>query len=133
MYRKIPEETRQTAKAMLKAGKWIYEVAKALDLSRATVYRIKYEQVDEDVEALAKEIKKEMASRYFVLADTILRGINDSELGNASLKEKAVAAAIFTDKATQLEKMKLETGLRHSGNDASQQKERENQAVGEGA
>ena len=110
MYRKIPEETRQTAKAMLKAGKWIYEVAKALDLSRATVYRIENEQTDEDVEALAKEIKKEMANRYFVLADTILRGINDSELDKASLKEKAIAAAIFTDKATQLEKLGMGNG-----------------------
>ena len=136
MYRKIPEETRQTAKAMLKAGKWVYEVAKALDLSRATVYRIKYEQTDEDIEALAGEIRKEMASRYLVLADTILRGIDDTELNNASLKEKAVAAAIFTDKATQLEKLGfgqgthlsgngqragngLETGLRQEGEDAS--------------
>jgi hypothetical protein len=131
MYRKISDETRQTARAMLKAGKQMLEVSRALDLSRATVYRIKYEQVDEDVEGLAKEIRKEMANRYFVLADTILRGINDRELNIATLKEKAIEAAIFTDKATQLEKMglgngkhpegkELETGLRQvEGNGSS--------------
>jgi transposase-like protein len=129
MYKKIPEETRKTAKAMLKAGKWVYEVAKALDLSRATVYRIKHENTDEDVEALANEIRKEMASRYLVLADTILRGINESEFNNASLKEKAIAAAIFTDKAYQLESKNLETGMRQGEGDVSHRKVKGNGGV----
>jgi hypothetical protein len=30
MYKKIPEEKRKTAKAMLKAGKAVHEVAKAM-------------------------------------------------------------------------------------------------------
>jgi transposase-like protein len=106
MYRRIPEEKRKTAKAMLKAGKMVFEVAKALDLSRATVYRISHEDSDEDVEALAGEIRKEMAGRYLLLADTILRGIDDRELNRASLKDKAIAAAIFTDKAALLEKLR---------------------------
>jgi transposase-like protein len=108
MYRRIPEEKRKTAKAMLKAGKLVYEVAEALDLSRATVYRMKHEDSDEDVEALAGEIRKEMAGRYLLLADTILRGIDDRELNRASLKDKAIAAAIFTDKAALLEKLREE-------------------------
>lgn len=110
MYRRISDEKRKTAKAMLKAGKLVYEVAKALELSRATVYRIKHEETDEDVEALAGEIRKEMAGRYLLLADTILRGINDIELDRASLKDKAIAAAIFTDKAVELEKLRKGRG-----------------------
>jgi hypothetical protein len=52
-----------------------------------------------------------MAGRYLILADTILRGIDDSELDKASLKDKAIAAAIFTDKAAQLEKLRDDKGL----------------------
>jgi transposase-like protein len=111
MYKKIPEEKRKTAKAMLKAGKAVHEVARAMDLSRATVYRLMHEDSDEDVEALAGEIRRGMASRYLLLADTILRGIDDRELNAATLRDKAMAAAIFTDKAVQ-----LETGLRQAEN-----------------
>jgi transposase-like protein len=145
MYRRISEEKRKTAKAMLKAGKMVFEVAKALDLSRATVYRIRHEDSDEDVEALVVEIRKEMAGRYLLLADTILRGIDDTELDRASLKDKAIAAAIFTDKAAQLEKLRdgkergpcssenglcpLETGLRQEGEGQSARKETENRLL----
>ncbi len=124
MYRRISKEKRETAKAMLKAGKQVFEVAKALELSRATVYRMQHEGADEDVEALAREIRKNMADRYLLLADTILSGIDDRELNSASLKEKAIAAAIFTDKAAQLRRLRcaggegrcpLETGLRPAG------------------
>lgn len=148
MYRRISEEKRKTAKAMLKSGKMVFEVARALDLSRATVYRMKHEDADEDedVEALAGEIRKEIAGRYLLLADTILRGIDDTALDRASLRDKAIAAAIFTDKAAQLEKLKggrgpgkcpmqkgpcpLETGLRQPGEGASPEEETKDAPVG---
>jgi hypothetical protein len=130
MYKRIPEEKRKTAKAMLRAGKRVFEVAQALELSRATVYRLRHEDADEDVEALAEEIRKSMAGNYLLLADTILKGINDRELDRASLRDKAIAAAIFTDKAAQLDRppcdgkgkgrcpLELETGMRRGGEDA---------------
>jgi hypothetical protein len=75
-----------------------------------------------------------MAGRYLLLADTILGGINDRELDRASLKDKAIAAAIFTDKAAQIERpcqaigrgqCPLETGLRRKAGDASPREETE--------
>jgi DNA invertase Pin-like site-specific DNA recombinase len=44
MYKRISEEKRKTAKAMLRAGKRVFEVARTLELSRATVYRLKHEE-----------------------------------------------------------------------------------------
>jgi hypothetical protein len=105
MYKEIITEKRSAAQAMLMAGEPVWRVAKATGLSRATVYRIKHEHADEDVQALASTMRREMADRYAMLAGTILMGIEDFEIDQSFLKEKAIAAAIFTDKAILLDRV----------------------------
>jgi hypothetical protein len=100
--RPVPEEKKELARAMLKAKKTYREVAAALELSIGSVHNIMAEG-HTDTGPLVEEIKKHFSSKYYMLVDHILDSINMYDIGGATLKEKAIAAAILTDKAMLVE------------------------------
>jgi len=99
----ITEEKRELARALLAAGKSYREVARAMDLSVGSVHNISRES-SEDIEPLVAQIRGRFAMKHWLLADHILSRITDGNLLEASLKDKALAAAILTDKAIAIEK-----------------------------
>lgn len=101
--RKIEEERRELACALLRAGKSYREVAEALEMGISSVHRISKEP-REELAPLIEELKSRFAARYYLIADYILGRISDGSIRDASLKERAIAAAILTDKAIQLER-----------------------------
>jgi hypothetical protein len=101
--KKIEEERRELASALLRAGKSYREVAEALQMGISSVHRISKEP-REALAPLVDELKSRFSARYYLLADYILGRISDSSIIDASLKERAIAAAILTDKAMQLER-----------------------------
>jgi hypothetical protein len=103
MLKRIPEEKKELARALLKAGKSYREVAAALDICIASVHRVMKEPIEE-VEPLVSEIRKKLSARSYLLADHILSMTDDWDVTNASLKDKALAAAILMDKAMLLER-----------------------------
>ncbi len=100
----LKEETREVARALLAVGKSYRQVAEALEISVGTVHNIAREPRG-DIEPLVRELKGRMAMKYWLIASHIMATINDRNLRNATLKEKAIAAAIFTDKAVALERL----------------------------
>jgi hypothetical protein len=105
MSAKIPEQTRELARALLKAGRTYRDVAEAIQVSVGTVHNIAKEPY-EDIEPLAAEIRRRFSMKYLLLADHVLGKITDMSIAKASLKDRALAAAILTDKAVQLEAKK---------------------------
>ena len=99
---KLPEDKRELARAMVRAGKSYREVAEALDISKGSIFNI-MKATGTDIRALADEIRAEMSAKSLVLADYILNRISDYSIGQASLKERAIAAAILMDKARDME------------------------------
>ncbi len=97
-WRKIEESKRQMALALLKSGSSYREVAVALDMSVGSVHNIAKEP-EREIGPLVEEIKNRLAMKYLLLADHILNRITDWNIKEASLKEKALTAAILTDKA----------------------------------
>ena len=100
--RTLPEEKKDLAVSLLRAGKSYREVAEALDISVGSVHNICMEP-REGLDPLVAEIKSRLSARYYLLADHVLGWIIDDNLRGASLKEKAIAAAILTDKARMLD------------------------------
>jgi hypothetical protein len=99
----IKEEQKELAQALLAAGKSYREVARAMDLSIGSVHNISRES-SEDIEPLVAQIRGRLAMKHWLLADHILSRITEGNLIRASLKDKALAAAILTDKAMAIEK-----------------------------
>ena len=99
----IEEEKKELAQALLAAGKSYREVARAMDLSIGSVHNISRES-SEDIEPLVAQIRGRFAMKHWLLADHILSRITEGNLLKASLKDKALAAAILTDKALAIEK-----------------------------
>lgn len=103
MSRKVPDGKKDLTKALLETGKNFREIAEALDISIASVHRIAKEP-REDIAALVLEIKGRLSAKCYLLADHILNRMSEMNIMQATLKEKAIAAAILTDKATLMEK-----------------------------
>ncbi len=101
--KKTPEEKRELALAMLEAGKSYSQVASALNISISTVHNIVIKGQDSASSSLIGLIKQRLAGRNYLLADLILSWVSDLDLQYASLKDKAVAAAILIDKARLIE------------------------------
>lgn len=101
---RIEEQRRELARALLKAGRSYREVAAALQMGVASVHRVAQED-PQDIEPLVREIKKRFSMKYYLLANHVLDSIDGSDIRNASLKEKALAAAILTDKAVGLDRL----------------------------
>ncbi len=98
----IAQEKRAMAKALLASGRPYREVAEALDISVGSVHNIMKES-REDVMRILKETRARHAMKCFLLSDHILGRISDSDIRNASLKEKVVASAMLDDKAAKFE------------------------------
>ena len=103
MAKKLPEEKKELARALLETGMSYREVSSALAISVASVHNISREPL-EDLAPLVAEIRKRMASKCWLLADHILSKLGNLSIASATLKEKTIAAAILTDKAVLLEK-----------------------------
>ena len=97
----IPPSKRELALAMIRAGKTYREVATALDMGTGSVHRIIKAAGITPME-LAREIKREFAAKCLIAADYIVESISDIKIANATMRENAIAAAIFADKAFQL-------------------------------
>lgn len=101
--KKLRTDEKELARGLLAMGKSYREVAEAMDLSVGSVHNIAKEP-PERAEPMVTEIKRRFAMKHWLLADHILNRIHIHDVGRASLKEKAIAAAIITDKALMLEK-----------------------------
>jgi hypothetical protein len=84
-------------------GRSYREVAEAMELSVGSVHNIAKEPV-ERIEPVVREIRRRFAMKHWLLSDHILSDIHKRDLLHASLKEKAIASAILTDKAMELER-----------------------------
>jgi len=102
MNNRIPEEKKELARAMVRAGRKYSDVAEALGIAQGTVFNI-MKQTGMDVRELADEIRAEMSAKSLVLADYLLNWIGDGIIMKSSLKERAIAAAILMDKAMAME------------------------------
>jgi hypothetical protein len=107
--KRLETEEKELARGLLAMGKSYREVAEALELSVGSVHNIAKEPL-ERVEPMVSEIKRRFAMKHWLLADHILNKIHIHDVARASLKEKALAAAIITDKALMLEKALKATG-----------------------
>jgi hypothetical protein len=96
----IPPSKRELALAMIRAGKTYREVATALDIGTGSVHRIIKAAGITPME-LAREIRREFAAKCLIVADYIVESISDIKITNATMRENALAAAIFADKAFQ--------------------------------
>jgi len=106
MYRAIPEKTKRTIRELVKQGMSYRDICSSLRVSMGSVYNAVHEEKyrpDEDIQKVAAAIKHEMAAKYLLLADAMLESVSEREVGNASLKDLALAAAILTDKAAMLD------------------------------
>jgi hypothetical protein len=101
MFERIPQEKRELIRAMVQAGKTYREIAEEMDVSVGVINKIMCES--EDLLPLATEIRKRLAAKYVLMADIALDTISDAVLGWARPRERAVIAAIFTDKVLALE------------------------------
>lgn len=97
----IPPSKRELALAMIHAGKTYREVATALDIGTGSVHRIIKAAGITPME-LAREIRREFAAKCLIVADYIVESISDIKIADATMRENALAAAIFADKAFQL-------------------------------
>ena len=97
---RIAEEKRAMAKALVAAGRPYREVAEALGISVGSVHNIMKES-REDIMRILKETRARHAMKCFMLSDHILGRISDSDIINASLKDKVIASAILADKAVK--------------------------------
>jgi hypothetical protein len=100
---KIRENEKELARALLAMGRSYREVAEAMELSVGSIHNIAREPV-ERIEPVVREIRRRFAMKHWMLADHVLNTITRHDLSHASLKEKAIASAILTDKAITLEK-----------------------------
>jgi hypothetical protein len=107
--KRLETEEKELARGLLAMGKSYREVAEALELSVGSVHNIAKEPL-ERVEPMVSEIKRRFAMKHWLLADHILNKIHIHDVARASLREKALAAAIITDKALMLEKALKATG-----------------------
>jgi len=99
----IKQDEKELARALLAMGRSYREVAEAMELSVGSVHNIAREPM-ERIEPVLQEIRRRFAMKHWMLADHILGNIDARDLMYAGLKEKALAAAILTDKAMVLEK-----------------------------
>jgi hypothetical protein len=100
--RKIPETRRELARALLEAGKTYREVAEALDMSVGSVHNVMKEP-PERTAPLLSALKSRFAMKHLMISDHILGRISDTDIMQASLRDKVIAAAILADKARLLE------------------------------
>ncbi len=105
----IAQEKRAMAKALLASGRPYREVAEVLDISVGSVHNIMKES-REDIMRILKETRARHAMKCLMLSSHILGRISDSDIVNASLKEKIIASAILADKAVKFEEMTDSTG-----------------------
>jgi hypothetical protein len=122
MSKRIPEKKRELIRAMVQSGMHYRNVSEEMDVSVGVVHKIMRE--GEDIVPLAAEVRKRLAARYVLLADTALDTITESLLRWQSGKERAVIAGILTDKALALEErgrreQDVNSGQPHSNNKIS--------------
>jgi hypothetical protein len=119
MLKRIPEKKRELIRALVQSGMPYRNVSEEMNVSVGVVNKIMRE--GEDILPLAAEVRKRLAARYVLLADTALDTITESLLRWQSGKDRAVVAAILTDKALALEEQGLReqdvnSGQPHSNN-----------------
>jgi hypothetical protein len=100
---RLPEVKRDMARALLEAGKSYREIAEALGMSVGSVHNIMREPAGETA-AIVVEIKSRFSQKFYMLSDHVLGRISDFNITEATLKEKAIAAAILAEKAIQIER-----------------------------
>jgi len=98
MAKRLEEKKRELASTLLKAGRNYREVAEALDMSIGSVHKVSREP-REDLAPLVEELRRRFSAKCLLLADHLLSRITDTTVGNASLKDRVIAAAILADKA----------------------------------
>jgi hypothetical protein len=69
---KLSEEKKDTARAMLKAGKSYRTIAETLNTSIGTVFSIAKESSQSDLDEMVRAIKKGYADRHLMLANFLL-------------------------------------------------------------
>ena len=131
MHKLVSQDKKDVAQAMLRAGKSAQEVACTLEISRASVYRIRQGSMTRGSETpgsgagggvspVARQIGRQMAGKYLALVEAILGGIEEEDILDAPLKERAIVANMFMDKAMSLMadgEEEEEEGFRSSRND----------------
>jgi hypothetical protein len=101
MAKPITEDKKSMARAMIEAGSSYRQAAEVLEISSGSVYNI-MRTTHEDLNPIVSSVKLEFANKFYLLSDYIVSRISDLDIGRASLKEKAIAAAILADKADKL-------------------------------
>jgi len=86
---------------MVGTGMTYREVADTLEISVGSVHNV-LKEPPAAVAPIVREMNARLAHKASMLADHILARIDDHDIGKASLKEKAIAAAILMDKARML-------------------------------
>jgi len=99
----IRDDEKELARALLAMGRSYREVAEAMELSVGSIHNIAKEPIAR-IEPVVREIRRRFAMKHWLLSDHILSGIRPRDLLHATLREKALASAILTDKALALEK-----------------------------
>lgn len=102
MHKLVSQDKKEVAQAMMRAGKSPQEVACTLEISRASVYRIRQAGSGGGVSPVARQIGRQMAGKYLALVEAILGGIEEEDILDAPLKERAIVANMFMDKAMSL-------------------------------
>jgi len=124
--KKIHHAKRELARGLVGAGMTYRDVADTLEISVGSVHNLLKEPPAE-VAPIVREMNARLAHKASMLADHVLARIDDLDIGKASLKEKAIAAAILMDKARMLAErpepligsekahLRAETGFRNGG------------------
>ncbi len=103
--RKITQNRREAAQAMLRAGKSYRVISDTLTMSIGTVHTIAREASETDLNRMVAELKRGSIARHLMLADFLMDELASAVKDTTSVKDLAIAAAIMTDKAIMLEKM----------------------------
>ncbi len=102
--KKLTEDQRDAALAMLRAGKTYTEIKSALSISIGSVHNIAKTAGDKDLSEIVREIKRGYTARNLLLAEHLMERIPMYINERTNVKDMAIAAAILTDKALNMEK-----------------------------
>ena len=80
----------------------IRKISDVPGISTGSIVSIIRAAYDENMGGLIDEARKELSGNFALMANTLMKRINYQTVSQASLKDMAIAAGIFADKAEKL-------------------------------